>query len=306
MTLERLEGTAWFDAVELSDLVRVASRIRADAALALHWGGSMPVHVLPLVGSLLVHAPSLRVAISDLRRYAWMAVLDSGLSLRETHATAVLSFDMGWQDREPLMRCCELVFSWAAALARSLLGSAVAPSEIRLPYPAPQHESEYTGVFRCPVRFGAERAELVFDRALLDERQPCFEADAYLALREAAEALRLRAHTQPIHTRVRALLRQNEPLLTDGDIEHLSASLSVTQRRLRRALSKEGTSFASLRDQVRRERALFFLGETELTIKEIIARLGYSEPSPFYRAFKRWTGGMTPVDYRSRALGPGR
>ena len=32
-------------------------------------------------------------------------------------------------------------------------------------------------------------------------------------------------------------------------------------------------------------------------VNEIAFFLGYSEPSPFYRAFQQWTG-MSPLDYR--------
>ena len=42
---------------------------------------------------------------------------------------------------------------------------------------------------------------------------------------------------------------------------------------------------------------LRLLAGTEESIDEIVYLTGFSEPSTFYRAFKRWVG-MTPIEYR--------
>ena len=39
------------------------------------------------------------------------------------------------------------------------------------------------------------------------------------------------------------------------------------------------------------------LAGTDESIDEIVYLTGFSEPSTFYRAFKRWVG-MTPIEYR--------
>ena len=47
---------------------------------------------------------------------------------------------------------------------------------------------------------------------------------------------------------------------------------------------------ASLGKALRRELAARHLSERRLAISEIAFLLGFSEPSAFHRAFKRWTG----------------
>ena len=42
------------------------------------------------------------------------------------------------------------------------------------------------------------------------------------------------------------------------------------------------------------------LATTDESIDEIVYLTGFSEPSTFYRAFKRWSG-MTPIEYRKTA-----
>ena len=72
---------------------------------------------------------------------------------------------------------------------------------------------------------------------------------------------------------------------------------------VKRRLKDEGTSFNALREDVRRELATRYL-DADMSIAEISFLLGFSEPSAFFRAFKRWTG-LTPLEARRRhALAP--
>jgi AraC-like DNA-binding protein len=75
---------------------------------------------------------------------------------------------------------------------------------------------------------------------------------------------------------------------------HLGASPRTVQRRLRRA----GTRFEAVLDPLRRELALRHLADEAVGIDEVAARVGFSEPSAFYRAFRRWTG-TSPRAYRA-------
>jgi AraC-like DNA-binding protein len=52
--------------------------------------------------------------------------------------------------------------------------------------------------------------------------------------------------------------------------------------------------------RLRRDLALRYLADRKLAIGEVAYLLGYSEPSPFHRAFRRWTG-LTPSEARRRA-----
>ena len=51
-----------------------------------------------------------------------------------------------------------------------------------------------------------------------------------------------------------------------------------------------------MREDIRKQLARRYLDD-KLAIAEISFLLGFSEPSAFFRAFKRWTG-MTPLEAR--------
>jgi YesN/AraC family two-component response regulator len=80
-------------------------------------------------------------------------------------------------------------------------------------------------------------------------------------------------------------------------LEHLAKRLHMSARTLHRRLAAEGTTFRSVVTKLRMELAERALREPHLPIGEIAFRLGFSEPSAFHRAFKRWTG-WQPLAYR--------
>ena len=80
-------------------------------------------------------------------------------------------------------------------------------------------------------------------------------------------------------------------------LEHLAKRLRMSARTLHRRLAAEGTTFRSVVTKLRMELAERALREPHLPIGEIAFRLGFSEPSAFHRAFKRWTG-WQPLAYR--------
>ena len=88
--------------------------------------------------------------------------------------------------------------------------------------------------------------------------------------------------------------------LTTGDMRIAVAArrLATTPRTLQRRLSRAGTSFEAVCDDARRQAADAYLADTTLTIAEVTYLLGYSEPTAFHRAFRRWYG-ITPQAYRT-------
>ena len=69
----------------------------------------------------------------------------------------------------------------------------------------------------------------------------------------------------------------------------IARALGISPRTLRRHLAQEGSTLRIVVDDVRREHAEALLA-AGTPIKEIAFRLGFSEPSAFSRAYKRWTG----------------
>lgn len=82
---------------------------------------------------------------------------------------------------------------------------------------------------------------------------------------------------------------------------NLAAQLGLSTRSLRRRLRENNTSYQQLLDEVRCELAQRFLLANSRSINEVAKLLGYTEPTNFTRAFRRWTG-ETPAQVRAKYL----
>ena len=79
----------------------------------------------------------------------------------------------------------------------------------------------------------------------------------------------------------------------------IARRLGVSARVLRARLAQAGTSFNQVLADYRAHLAKRLLAKTDEPIVDVVYLTGFSEPSTFYRAFKRWTG-KTPVEYRDQ------
>jgi two-component system response regulator YesN len=83
----------------------------------------------------------------------------------------------------------------------------------------------------------------------------------------------------------------------DLDLEQVADELSVSPTRLSRVLNREvHVSFRQMLRQVRIEEAKRLLATSRLSVKEIAARVGFSDSHYFSRIFKEMTG-ERPTEY---------
>ena len=197
---------------------------------------------------------------------------------------------------------CEMSFATPVLLCRQMTGTRLVPEVVGFHHPPPGNSSEHERIFRAPVRFNWPVNELVFDRSYLE--LPLAGGDPGLADVLDRHAERLLAELPKpewLADRVRGLLGERlkggHPLPEEVSLETVSRQLGLTGRTLQRRLKEEGASFQGLVDELRREAAMSDLKSPGAAISEIAYRLGFSDPSAFHRAFKRWTG-TTPKEYR--------
>lgn len=105
-------------------------------------------------------------------------------------------------------------------------------------------------------------------------------------------------HKLSFTERVRNILKR-EVNRTIPSAELLADMLNMSVTTLRRQLGKEGTSYQKLKDECRMEVAIHYLACAELSNADIAEKLGFDEPSAFFRSFKKWTG-QTPGAYRQQ------
>lgn len=213
---------------------------------------------------------------------------------------ARIEFDVSGYD-DPLHFGAESTVLVAHRFAGWLVRRRIGLRRVEFVHPEPPHAREYALLFGAPCVFGAARTAAVFDRADLDEPVLRDAVALKAFLRRAPVDVLVRAdYGSTVTGRVRHLIGRALPTGPVPAPEELAERLSVSPQTLRRQLAAEGTTYQRLRDQVRRDHAIAVLTGGRISIERLSRQLGFSEPSAFHRAFRRWTG-ETPRAYQARA-----
>jgi len=161
----------------------------------------------------------------------------------------------------------------------------------------PDHGADYRQFFGAPVRFSQPVSRLAFDASLL--KLPITRSEQALKqfLRNAPANILVRyRYDAGLAANVRKRLRQSPPASWNS-FDDLAAQMRMSASTLRHRLHAEGQNYAGIRDEIRRDLAIEMLQSTEFGVGEIATRLGFSEPSAFHRAFRKWTA-RSPAAFR--------
>lgn len=171
-------------------------------------------------------------------------------------------------------------------------------SQVAFRCEAPMGARAYSRLFGTPVQFGASATRVVISAEPLS-----------LAINRTEAALKRYLSHAPGNLLVEyngtdgtsGMVKENlarSPASDWNGFDQLAKELGISPSTMRRRLKAEGTSFRTLKAELRKERATALLKEGRLTVAEISDNLGYAEPSAFFRAFRDWTG-RAPAEYRA-------
>lgn len=259
-----------------------------DPLLGLNVGAGPAVADFGLVGYAMRHSDTLLDAMSRLARYQRILTEAIRFTLTEQSNSYVLTWVMQpalLALRHPAESNVHLVIR----AARELTGSEISPTAVELPTPRPASQSAYKKILGCPVSFGSDRAAVVWspEQMLL----PTVDADDALAgyLDELA-SIAVGPLDAGLDNTTTAVRRTLWSLLPSGrpSIWRTAKEMGISVRTLQRRLGEEGSSFSAVLDALRRDVTAEIMADGKQPVADIAFLLGYSEPSAFYRAFRRW------------------
>jgi AraC-like DNA-binding protein len=293
--LEDIDGR--LDREEYERAQTAALDLTGDAALGLHMGERVTVRPFDVIADLASHAPTLRDAFQNFTRFHRIVTDDPDTTVHEADGVATLRY----QFPRGTPRCNRLRAEFAMVgflrMMRHLVRSEVTARAVYFEYAAPDYRAEYARIFGGIERFEHEFTGIEFDAALLDQGHMPQKGELYTVLESLAERKLSRVTREGGHAeRLRDYLVSNA-LAQRPQMDAVARSLGISVRSLRRRLDEEGVSYTSLLNEARATVAKRMLEDSSRSIYETAYAMGFSDPSAFHRAFKRWTG-MTPTQYR--------
>ena len=275
-----------------------------DELLGLHAGEHMSLQAAGIVIQIAQSCQSVKQALAYCCEFSNLGCNALPLSLENAQSAYKLTIspDPLWVKQAPVS-ALQTLYGYMAFTLRefqSLTGSAFSPQKIHFRSAPPALASEMQRVLACPLHFLQEENALYFDSSHLDT--PILTSDYTLLkvlVAHAEEKLKTLPFNKNFYETVKRTLISlaNPEFPTLSDIAgHLNMSVRTFQRRLK----AEGYSYKEVLDELRKDFALSYLRQEDLSVNEIAYLLNYSDSSTFIRSFKRWTG-KTPKNFRRQA-----
>ena len=305
------DPTEQIDAETLADMFSVAWDAAVAAtgnpAIGLETTPRQPLIGLGALSHLVLSAPDLRSGLQRVARYTSLIspttsvgvaapATSLGMDVDRDGCRITLRISAGKKDVRP-----QRYDFMAATFLKGmfwLIGETITPLRVHHPYPKPADPTPWEKAFGCPVHFGAAAFVIELPLSALDMPIPTADPTVgEMCERMVAQLAAERGGS--VSARVRQVLMQ---MIAKGDPRRdaVAAELCMSERTLQRRLTEEGTSFIELVDDTRRELAQRYFVNGAYSPTEMSFALGFSDPSNFYRACKRWFG-RTPNNLRCPA-----
>ena len=281
-------------------LFEAAAEHLGDPHFGLHFGSSVDPLDAGLIGYVAANSATLGDAFGNLTKYLRVFSEGAHVDLQNADGFAVLAFDVIDPDVRRRVQIQEFGMALIMNFGRFVTGRHLIPEWIEFSHNRSDQVDDFERYFGAPVHFGRDRNALVLKNALMKLR--CRAADERLLriLKDyCAEILRQRPERVDLKRDIEHLVAR---LLPSGSVttKSVAKELGLSERTMARRLADAGTSFRQIIEEVRRELAKRYMVEPDVRPSQIARLLGYSEPSAFTHAFRRWTG-RSPSQFRGTA-----
>lgn len=280
----------------------LGERLTGDADVGLHSAESYNPGALSIVGYVILSCRTAREALDRLTRYA--PLLNEGLRVdvidddRTTTVRFITAPELDSFLHRDARHVMETLAAGTTVTLQRLATGPVMPIDVTFRHPQPASIAEHTRILGSSIRFSHAADTVVYTRASLET--PFISADpALLEVFEGDARAKLSALASRggVSGRVLTVLAKR----LKGAVPPLSeiaSELAMSERSIQRSLNEEATSYRQLVDDVRKSLAIEHLSRSGTSATDVAFLLGFSEPSAFTRAFRRWTG-AAPTQYRA-------
>lgn len=283
---------AFVPLVQATELLERASEVFGKPWFGLEMAYGFRAGGTGLVGQLVLNAPTGREAMHQLAACVptllypltggfaedWNAGLGR---LHWTFRGSVPGLTRSFQFSQMIMGVTMLRL-------RSGIGTDWAPREVSFEHDGKSVSPEARQLFGPLIYFNRPANSVTISLETLD--RPMKDADPllYAVMRDLSKRWLKEVRVEP------ALVMDTRDVIRDRlntgavDLDTISQALGMTPRLLQSRLEQAGTNFEAVLGDTRSEIALELLRDTDMLLSDIAYDLGYSDPSVFTRAVRRW------------------
>ncbi|WP_111497816.1 MULTISPECIES: AraC family transcriptional regulator [Marinobacter] len=280
---------------------QIVEEVSGDPDIGLHLGQNLPTYKGQVLEYLFLSSPTFGEGLRRALNYQRLLSDAANNEFFIDGEQACLVLDAASDEVRRLKHFNECFVLGLIIFFKSITEDRFECSRVEFEHQRDAGEDHVAEVLGCEVVFGAEENRMYFPARLLAHASPHAEPEL-LALHErfASEQV-ARLEKKDIVGQVERIIAE---LLDSGEVtlDSVAERLDIKPRTLRTRLTEAETSFNQVLADFRYRLARQLLATTDESIDEIVYLTGFSEPSTFYRAFKRWSG-MTPIEYRKTAQG---
>ena len=275
---------------------KAAVALSGDPCIGLHLGEEMPVYKGQILEYLFLSSQTFGDGLRRVMSY--QRLISDALHGQVTEKPSPYLTSYFSEHQHATSHLAEAMVLGLIKAFQAVTDGTFKPDKIVFNHPPNTALTEYQRIFQCPVEVNAKSFQLFFPASMLSYRSLYAEPELLNLHIQAADQHLAALQQQDLITEVRSQLAA---LLESGEttLENVANRLGVTPRHLRHQLDLAGTSFQRLLNDYRHRLARRLLSQTDEGISEIVYLTGFSEPSTFYRAFRRWEG-TTPIEYRQQ------
>jgi AraC-like DNA-binding protein len=233
-------------------------------------------------------AATLDDALAVLARYGHVRAPYLSVRLVSTRASRRLLLDEAASMDEAAWRSIGYAVALSVhAMLSQIAEGAIEEARISFPWAAPRFSTQLQSVLGCRIEYNADRFVIAIPGSLCGRASPFADPALHAsAIAELEHAARRMDGVGTIVGDVSRLVAGRLPSrLAEADAARL---LGLSRRSLVRRLAHAGVSYRSLLDEILRERARALLARSDMTRDDMAGALGYSDPTSFSRACRRW------------------
>jgi AraC-like DNA-binding protein len=276
-----------------------AAQLSNDDLLGFTRGQNREMRRAGLIYFIGTSSPTVLDLLKNLERYRRIFSDAIEISCETLETDGVLTWHFRVPDYVRRRQFVEFAATGLINMLRKATNRELMPEQVTFRHARNENTAAFDEYFGCKVHFGDQENSYTFRAVDLDMPLATADSELYKVLKNCCEhALQIKARDTP--TLIIEVERLISDRLTVGEatLEDVARALGMSPRTLSRRLARDGTTFFSILEDLRKSLAENYLHEKDLVLAEIAFLLGYSGLSSFSDAFKRWTG-TTPGQYRN-------